>query len=251
MDLYLTRAIDSVMHTIQLTEVGMCPRCWENELIAMQKICTACYEAEEKQKRIDRIKASIVEELKKRGVRPKYLKCSFDNYISCEKMKPIIAEIASIDAGFVGSIFLTSKNSGTGKTHIAVALMRKFLEAGIENIRFISSPFLFLEIKHSYGGSAEGKETTERAIIERYCNYDVLIIDDIGVEKVSPWALQIWYMIIDRRDSDLKTTVYTSNLSAGDIATHLDSRIASRISAGLVYTFNCDDYRIIKRRRKS
>lgn len=229
------------MNTIKFAEIERCPECGINDLVGSQKICLLCYNAHEEKLRIERIKKNIREEVRKRGVRLKYLDCSFQNYEQTEHNLKMFDGIRSIPRDYKGSIFFTSKRSGTGKTHLAVAMMRDYLLSGMESIYFISSPWLFLEIKNSYD-----TEENERAIIEKYCSYKVLIIDDIGVERVSGWALQIWYMIIDRRDADNKTTIYTSNLSAGDIAEKLDTRISSRVSSGYVFTFQGNDYRIRK-----
>jgi DNA replication protein DnaC len=64
---------------------------------------------------------------------------------------------------------------------------------------------------------------------------------------VSDWAKQIWYIIIDRRYSDMKPTIYTSNLSLGEIAEFYGDRIASRLSAGIVLTIDAKDYRLANR----
>jgi DNA replication protein DnaC len=54
-------------------------------------------------------------------------------------------------------------------------------------------------------------------------------------------------MIIDERYSMMKPTLYTSNLSIGNIADTLGARIASRLSSGIVLTIEGDDYRLKNR----
>lgn len=132
-----------------------------------------------------------------------------------------------------------SGDRGTGKTHLAVALMREHLKNmrmlynGSEyriNLNmipvFISVPELLLEIRQSYsnGGSSE------KEIIDKYTVRDFLVMDDLGVEKSTDWSLQILYIIIDRRYREEKRTIITSNLSLDDLADKLDDRIASRIA---------------------
>lgn len=128
---------------------------------------------------------------------------------------------------------------GTGKTHLAVALMREALsevkvimkngDYAIDNKRvphFISIPELLLEIKHSY---SEGK-SSEKIIIDKYTEKDFLVLDDLGVEKTTEWTMQILYIIVDRRYREEKKTLFTSNLTIGEISDKLDDRIASRIA---------------------
>ena len=190
------------------------------------------------------IKANVKSYLKAAGVRERYIDCSFDNFkATCETLKGAIKALSEIDQQFLGSVFLISKTSGTGKTHLAIAVLRKLILSGIRDSVFVSSPSLFLEIKNSFDSAT----AHESEIIEKYCSVPFLVVDDIGVERVSDWAKQIWYIIIDRRYSDMKPTIYTSNLSLGEIAEFYGDRIASRLSAGIVLTIDAKDYRLANR----
>ena len=169
--------------------------------------------------------------------------CSFDSYkISTGEQREAVEELKRISSKFTDCVLINSKKPGTGKTHLAVALMRKLMQEGFFEIHFISSPFLFLDIKNSF----DNKECSESSIIKKYCGYGFLIIDDIGVEKISEWAQQIWYMIIDQRYSEMRPTIFTSNMSLGDIARDLGTRIASRLGGGIVLTIEGQDMRIQK-----
>ena len=57
-----------------------------------------------------------------------------------------------------------------------------------------------------------------------------LALDDIGSEKATDWALQMLYLLIDRRYSQMLKTIITSNLTLDQIADRLDDRISSRIA---------------------
>jgi len=129
---------------------------------------------------------------------------------------------------------------GSGKTHLAVALMREQLSQVMYEVSegiqprlikntvpiFITIPDLYFEIKQAYRGGAE----TEAEIINKYTEVDFLLMDDYGVEKVTEWSGQIQNIIIDRRYRELKKTVITSNLSLDQISHNLDDRVASRIA---------------------
>lgn len=128
---------------------------------------------------------------------------------------------------------------GTGKTHLAVALMREALKNINVIVRngdyvinrrnvpcFISIPELLLEIRNSY---SDGK-SSEKLIIDKYTDNDFLVLDDLGAEKTSEWTMQILYIIVDRRYREEKKTIFTSNLSIEEISEKLDDRIASRIA---------------------
>jgi DNA replication protein DnaC len=92
---------------------------------------------------------------------------------------------------------------------------------------YISVPELLLKLRGTFKNSSR---LDESEIIENYSEVKVLYLDDLGVEKVSDWALQTLYLIIDRRYSEMLRTVISSNLSLDQLADHLDDRIASRIA---------------------
>lgn len=129
---------------------------------------------------------------------------------------------------------------GTGKTHLAVALLRARIEkvkvADVEDtlgvvdftgIKFISVPELLLEIRKAFNAA----DITEEQIIEKYTDRTrILVLDDLGAEKSTDWAIQTLYLIIDRRYRNEQRTVITSNLSLDGIASKLHDRIASRLA---------------------
>jgi len=149
------------------------------------------------------------------------------------------------------SVFITGK-AGSGKTHLAVALMNHWFAEGMTNIDgrpeqargpaiFLPAVELFLEIKQTFDKGVE----SEKAILHKYSEAPLLVIDDLGAERVSDWSRTVLYMLIDRRYRYMKQTIVTSNLSQGEIAEKLDDRIASRLSEmGLVLNLGKKDWRL-------
>ena len=72
---------------------------------------------------------------------------------------------------------------------------------------------LLLQIKNSY--SAEN--INEKEILKIYEDCTLLIIDDLGKEKPTEWALQMIYSIIDKRYNSLKPIVVTTNYTASEL----------------------------------
>jgi len=68
-------------------------------------------------------------------------------------------------------------------------------------------------------------------IVKKYKKARLLVIDDLGAEKMTDWAFMCLYDIIDHRYSDLMTTFYTSNFSLQELSEKIgDNRITSRIA---------------------
>lgn len=114
---------------------------------------------------------------------------------------------------------------GTGKTHLAYALARKQHEQG-KDVMILKPQELFRRFRKR---DAEDEERE----IRRFAKFDVLVIDDLGVEKTTEFALSILYEIIDRRVMDYRNgLVITSNLSPKALAEKIgDDRIPSRLGS--------------------
>lgn len=127
---------------------------------------------------------------------------------------------------------------GTGKTHLAGALMKQMAARNL-SIRWANPYYVSRLIKSRWPSEEEG-------IVEDLVMQDVLIIDDLGVGKDTELTLRLIYEICDRRKADKRNgLVITSNLSLEELAkNYKDDRIISRI-AGL-----CEVIRIVGEDRR-
>lgn len=100
---------------------------------------------------------------------------------------------------------------GSGKTYEAVGLAKKALEEGMKVI-FYSAAKLFEALReYNHQDPSDYTLSTIR-------NRDVLIIDDLGKEKLTEWKYEQLFDIIDHRYGFEKTTIITSNYSLSDLA---------------------------------
>jgi len=151
---------------------------------------------------------------------------------------------------------------GTGKTHIAVALIYEWLKKNItvkktfdeflmeesfsvkptnnlEVPMFLPADVLYLELR-----SVIGTFQTEDVIYLRYTKYPLLVLDDIASEKITEAKREALYIILERRNREGKQTIATSNKSLNCISSEIDDRIASRLSKGMVITLEGEDNRL-------
>jgi DNA replication protein DnaC len=168
------------------------------------------------------------------GVPERYLDCSFNNFIDKSN---IIQQIKNLNK--TESCFIWSDKSGNGKTHLAVAWLRYHLWRG-KNCLFTTAPLLIIGLRSSFNDELYSEEQ----LIEKYSSVPFLVVDDIGVEKNTEYAMQCWYVIVNNRYSVMKPTIYTSNYRLDEIANKLGNRIASRLSAGKVIKINDPDMRM-------
>jgi DNA replication protein DnaC len=192
-------------------------------------------EAEKKREesRLLRLKEHPEEKLIKFGVPKKYLPCSFENF---KNLGNLSKKYNNFQSGLV--LFGIT---GCGKTHTAVAILRELvMRDSIEDACFVNISKLLLEIRQSFN-SDDGK--SEKDIVDYYSQIPFLILDDLGAEKTSEFAITTLYVIIDTRDSYLLPTIITTNLSLSQIEKKIGSRIASRLSGMQNVKINMPDYR--------
>ena len=96
---------------------------------------------------------------------------------------------------------------GVGKTHLAVGILKKiYREKGIKG-RFFDTKDLIYKLKALI---EEGK--TSKAI-RRILSYPLIVLDDLGSERLSEWQREIISYIISYRYNNLKSTIITTNFS--------------------------------------
>jgi len=133
---------------------------------------------------------------------------------------------------------LLNGSVGSGKTHLAVAIIRYLAESDIRQARFVNSTGLFIELRSAVQAGSE------REVLNKYCKNQIVVFDDIGSEKITDYVQASWYHIIDKRYAERLPTIYTTNMALGDIAEYYDDRIASRLASGISIKFNSEDRRL-------
>lgn len=115
---------------------------------------------------------------------------------------------------------------GSGKTHIAYAIAKKWADVTHKHVYFWNTTELMQEIKDDYDRSNYDKKRTLESLMD---NDNLLILDDIGVEKISDWVLERFYLLINRRYNEMRPIIFTSNYNLADLADKIGERTVSRI----------------------
>jgi len=125
---------------------------------------------------------------------------------------------------------------GVGKTHLAVSILKEFFRRkGIVGLFYDTRSLLF-KLKSSFDGSSSARE-----ILEEVVETPILVLDDLGSERLSDWARDILHYIIINRYNDLKPIIITSNIelktsrkTEGDILENtLEERMGQAIASRL------------------
>jgi DNA replication protein DnaC len=213
---------------------GACPAC--------EKFFKAKWENAQKD-----LRENIDWYLSRVGVGERHFNCTIENYDGPETIRRACREIAKN----MTSLVLTGP-TGTGKTHLAAAIVRNLILAGkifrIGNLNwsygdFVTVPDLLLKLRQTFNSR---KGDSESDIVDRLRTVPFLVLDDLGSEKPSEWVTTTLYTIVDARYREVMPTIVTTNLSMSQIASQLHPRIASRLSDGKVIKLTGEDHRVMR-----
>ena len=156
------------------------------------------------------------------------------------------------------NLFIYGK-SGTGKTinalntliHIALSTYPKGPKEDKDFLKklyfedfqcaYVNVPELLNHIRNSI----KSNETDD--LISKYKQVDYLILDDIGVEKQSPWVYEILYLLVNYRYNEYKYTIVTSNVDPQKLIDKFgDDRIISRIMDNSELVHKTKNWRVKK-----
>lgn len=124
-------------------------------------------------------------------------------------------------------LYLFSLAKGSGKTRMAASIANDIITRHRMAARFATALQILDEIRKTWDGRGSGAMGPGRGFLEDIVQVPVLVVDDIGVEKQSPWVNEKLYEIINGRMIQKQVTVFTSNCRMEELP--LDERITSRI----------------------
>lgn len=135
------------------------------------------------------------------------------NKTICEKYAKEFDRMRKMNQGL-----LMLGNPGTGKT-FAASCIANYLIAQERRVIMTSFVKLISMIQNGSGG-------TEEDLIEKLNRAELLIIDDLGAERGTDYAIERVYNIIDSRYRSKKPLILTTNLTLTEMQETKDVRLA-------------------------
>lgn len=104
---------------------------------------------------------------------------------------------------------------GSGKTFLLTALLNELKNTKNVSIEIVYVPEALRNLKEDWDLFADK--------INYYMHVDILLLDDIGAEKVTEWGRdEVIGTILQHRMNNNKTTFFTSNLTIEELEKHLE-----------------------------
>ena len=148
----------------------------------------------------------------------RYAECTMDNYVP-----NYAGENPSLSAALVrarsfareypidiyGKGLLFTGPNGTGKTHLAVGIVKELMAKGHQCL-FVTYGELLTQVRNSYNPTVE---ETELEVLRPVFDVEVLIIDELGSSKPSDWVWDTVAHIINTRYNNMRSTIFTTNFA--------------------------------------
>lgn len=130
---------------------------------------------------------------------------------------------------------------GTGKTHLACALVNNLVKRGI-SARYVTMPAMLADIKRAYSAN----DLTEAGQIARYVDEpDLLVIDEADVIRGTENDLGLIFGVINGRYNVDKPMALVSNQSVDGLVGFIGQRAVSRLRENMVLVAcNWGDFRV-------
>jgi DNA replication protein DnaC len=120
---------------------------------------------------------------------------------------------------------------GTGKTGLAWATMLAYLEDSGPEVDFVNVRQLLADARRSFS------DPNAADPLEGLATVDLLVLDDLGAERATDWALETVATLIEERYQRQLGTIVTANYSPSELVArlgHQDPIIGQRIVSRLV-----------------
>jgi DNA replication protein DnaC len=146
--------------------------------------------------------------LRKSGLPARYDTATFEKAEITDANRDIYARVMEFSANPTGGLLLSGP-VGTGKTFLAACVVNSYLDR-LKRVTFGNVLNHLGRLKRSY---SEETQEEEWRILDELCKVPLLVIDDLGKEKVSEWVEQTLYQVVDSRYREEKPLIVTTNFN--------------------------------------
>lgn len=213
---------------IQLTKSrretwSRCPGCEADDAKAaadLVKVNVARIEAEKMEKMLGRT-----------CLPPKFIGRTFDNFkAETPEQQKALAICQAFAENFDrnlerGGSLVLSGAPGTGKSHLAAAILQSILPAHVG--AYFTVMDLIRLVRDTW---RQNSESSESAMLAKIAAIPLLVIDEVGVQYGTDGERTILFDVMDRRYRDMRPAIMLTNLASADFKESVGERVFDRLT---------------------
>lgn len=190
--------------------------------------------AEQERAAMEARRVSIEKRLGSACIPPRFQDKGFDNYLAeNDGQKRALAKCLRYADQFadnlkMGRSLLLLGGVGTGKTHLANAIANKIIRDQGKTALYSTIGNILRFIRSTYSNN----DMSESQAFQIFSDPDLLIIDEIGVQKSSEFELTALFDIINDRYENMLPTIIISNHGPDELPNYLGDRVVDRLREG-------------------
>lgn len=181
------------------------------------------------------------------GVPDRFKSKTFEDYeAETEKQQWVLkvcrAYATRFDERFaVGGGLVLCGKPGTGKTHLSTSICNHLIAQG-RSALFASVMAAVRRVNETY---QRGSTETMQQVLARFFEPDLLVLDEIGLQRGSDNEYLVLYEIINGRYERVKPTILISNLDEAAMTQYVGDRVMDRMreGGGVVLAFDWESKR--------
>jgi len=177
--------------------------------------------------RCERLQKQIIKEQIKNNISERFENRTFESFSITPQNKQAFDICWNYATNFSRSTIeglILVGHYGTGKTHLAAAILKVVLDKAIPGAMVVV-PELLDEIRASYNDVETDKRLEQKVMQKQF-----LILDDLGAEKTTEWVRERLYNLINHRYEHNLPTVITTNCTFNELSDKHGERIVDRIA---------------------
>lgn len=170
------------------------------------------------------------------GITPRFRGCTFDTFIADGQAKRTALEwcrryAEEFDAVMQeGRSQLLLGNLGTGKTHLASAIVQSVIRQFTASAILTTASEIARAVKATF---AKSSRLSERDVLDELASVDLLVIDEVGVQvSTGDFGPGLLHEVIDRRYQQVLPTIVISNVTLEDLPRFIGDRALDRLRQG-------------------